>query len=228
MMQAPASCTSEMKDLVMNHPMWQHEFLIRCRNQQLTLAEVTVLATQMYIFCKEFNRFLANIYLCCPDEQVKLVILDNLFDEMGRGDPAQVHAELFRRFTRQLGINDSELESIPPRPNTQALIDTYLSMPQKYGYLAALSVICFASEGIVGALYEQIQNGIATTAHFPKESLVFFDMHIVVDSDHADRLESILTQKMTAPDIEKSKLAIQEAMNARLGFLDDILTAGKL
>jgi pyrroloquinoline-quinone synthase len=98
----PVSSSSLMKtcrEITQTHPLWNHEFLLKCRKGQLTLLEVRVLAVQMYQFSKNFNRILAGIMSCCPDTSAQLVILENLYDEMGNGDPDRSHPELFRRFT---------------------------------------------------------------------------------------------------------------------------------
>lgn len=206
------------------HPLWSHEFLVRCRMGQLTLHEVQILAVQMYKFSKEFNRILASILSCCPDEQAQQVILENLFDEMGEGNPNAAHPELFRRFTRGLGIADPTLASLPTEPETYNLIETYLNLPHQYGYLAALGAVCFASEGIVSTLYTQIQNGIAGTTCLPQEALVFFDVHIDVDEGHAAKLAALIEPRITTTEIAMDvNRAILDAMNARVQFFNGIL-----
>ncbi|HIK33599.1 MAG TPA: iron-containing redox enzyme family protein [Oscillatoriales cyanobacterium M4454_W2019_049] len=211
------------RHLAENHPLWKHPFLAKCRARQLTLAEVRCLAVGMYQFSKEFNRILAGIMSCCSDESVQLVILENLYDEMGQGDPTRSHPALFRRFTRELDIDDATLEALPVSGETRSLIETYLSLPHQYGYLAALGAVCFASEGIVNALYGQLQTGIAGAASFPPESLIFFDLHIDLDGDHAAKLEAILEPQIgTAEEAKRMQRAISSAMNARVRFFDGI------
>lgn len=223
-MKPPSSVMQTFREVTANHPLWNHEFLSRCRTTQLTLAEVQVLAVQMYKFSKEFNRILAGILSCCPDEQAQRVILENLFDEMGQGNPKLAHPELFRQFTRALGIDDATLASIPTEPETQHLIDTYLNLPRQYNYLAALGAVCFASEGIVSTLYAQIQRGIAEAASLPQEALVFFDVHIDVDDSHAANLAALIEPRITTTEVAMDiNRAILDAMNARICFFNGIL-----
>jgi pyrroloquinoline-quinone synthase len=205
------------------HPLWVHPFLQRCRSGELELSEVKILAVQMYKFSKQFNRILASIVCCCLDEQAQWVILDNLFDEMGRGDVSQAHPELFRHFTRAIGISDIELEAHETYPETQALIDTYLSLANEYGYLSALGAVCYASEGIVRSLYTQLYVGIQGASPLTKEDLIFFDVHMDVDDGHAAKLEALIDPRIQdasqAVDIHR---AILEAMDARVQFFDGI------
>ncbi|MEH2380238.1 MAG: iron-containing redox enzyme family protein [Nostoc sp.] len=214
---------NSFREITVNHPLWNHEFLTRCRTGNLFLPDVQILAVQMYKFSKEFNRILASILSCCQDESSQLVILENLFDEMGQGDISQSHPELFRQFTRALGIDDETLTALPTAPETLALIETYLRMPHKYGYLAALGAVCYASEGIVSSLYTQLYKGIVGAAPLPKESLIFFEVHIDVDDSHAAKLAAVIEPRITnIEDDIKVKLAITEAMDARVQFFNGI------
>jgi pyrroloquinoline-quinone synthase len=209
--------------LTQNHPLWNHKFLARCRAGQLTLPEVQILAVQMYKFSKEFNRILASILSRCPDESAQHVIVDNLFDEMGQGDLGQTHPELFRRFTRAIGITDEALAIAPTASETLHLIATYLEIPHQYGYLAAIGAVCFASEGIVNSLYSQLYQGIVGAAPLPRESLIFFEVHIDVDDSHAANLAHLLEPRVTTPEqASEISQAILKAMDARVQFFDGI------
>lgn len=220
---APAQTLQSCRELSAVHPLWTHEFLGRCRSGQLILPEVRVLAIQMYKFSKAFNRILARIMSCCPDEFAQLVILENLFDEMGGGNLKHTHTELFRRFTRALGIDDDTLEATPPEPETQAMIETYLDSSYQYGYLAALGAICFASEGIVNSLYSQLRAGIVGTAPLSKEAMSFFEVHIDLDDEHAAHLEALIEPRLTTEeDAINLQQAISKAMDARLQFFNGI------
>ncbi|MDZ8080329.1 MAG: iron-containing redox enzyme family protein [Nostoc sp. DcaGUA01] len=223
MTQTLSLAKNSFQKIADNHPLWNHEFLMQCRTGNLFLADVQILAVQMYKFSKEFNRILASILSCCQDESTQLVILENLFDEMGQGDVSKSHPELFRQFTRALGIHDETLAALPTAPETRALIDTYLQIPHKYGYLAALGAVCYASEGIVSSLYTQLYKGIVGAAPLPEESLIFFEVHINIDDSHAAKLAAVIEAQigMIEDDI-KIKQAIVEAMDARVQFFNGI------
>ena len=217
------SSVQSFLELTKAHPLWSHPFLHRCRSESLSLREIQILAVQMYKFSKEFNRILARTLSECSDEQAQWVILDNLLDEMGQGDLTQAHPELFRRFTRSIGISDAELEESPASPETTAMINTYLQLVPRYGYLAALSAICFASEGIVNTLYSQLYQGIQGQTPLPTESLIFFEVHIHVDDSHAANLEKLIEPRINS-EFQRLNIhrAISEAMDARVHFFDGV------
>lgn len=218
--------SARFKQVAAAHALWRHPFVERCRAGQLTLAQVRVLGAQMYKFCREFPRFLATALAACQHEEQYMVIGENLWDELGKGDPQQAHAALFRRFTKALGLDDAQLSVIPAQPETAALVDTYMDLTRRYGVLGILGALCYASEGIVGDLYSQIQRGLLRALPFNKEALVFFEVHVHVDDGHADRLESILLPMLrTQHDMQIVELAINDALHARCRFFDGVLRA---
>jgi pyrroloquinoline-quinone synthase len=213
--------------LAREHPLWDHELLKRCRDGRLTLTEVRALGAQMYKFSREFSRYLAKALAVCMQEEARIIIAENLWDELGAGDLACTHPSLFRRFTRAIGIDDERLEEIPAEPETLRLIDTYLGFADKYGVLGALGAICYASEGTVAKLYSQIGKGLLRTVMFKKGDLVFFDLHIHADEGHAAKLEEVITPLMRTPkDFDIVAEAVKEGLNARYDFFDGVLRAG--
>lgn len=221
---SPAAAIHGFETLAQMHPLWTHPLLMRCRAAELTLPEVQVLAVQMYKFSKEFNRILGSVLAQCPDEAAQLVILENLTDEMGEGDPEKMHPALFRRFTRAIGISDATLAEIPAAPETQYMIDTYLGLAQEYGYLNALGAVCFASEGIVNSLYTQIYHGICGCGPVAPEDLIFFELHIDVDEGHAANLVKLIQPRLvSAEQVAQMEQSITAAMDARVKFFDGIL-----
>lgn len=205
------------------HPLWEHEFLRRCRDGELTRPQLEHLAVQMHAFCSEFHGILQCVWACCPDVDAQVVILENIHDEQGMGDDRLAHPALFRRFTRALGIDDAALAAAPVEPETRALVETYMSLPARYGYVAALGAICFASEGIVGALYTQLLEGIAGVESFSSEALSFFEVHVEVDDGHAAQLAALVEPRVCSDeDAMRVRAAIATALDARCRFFDGV------
>lgn len=220
----PCDAPARFRRVAEAHPLWRHPFVERCRAGRLTLAQVRVLGTQMYKFCHQFPSFLALALAACPQEDARVVIGENLWEELGEGDPQRAHASLFRRFTRALGLSDAELFAQPALRETDALIDTYRALSERYGVLGILGALCYASEGIVAALYAQIQGGLQQAMAFDRDALLFFDLHIHVDDGHADKLESVLLPMLQTPrDVLLVELAIRSALDARCAFFDGVL-----
>jgi pyrroloquinoline-quinone synthase len=220
---SPPTDLGAIEAITRSHPLWGHPFLARCRSGSIDAHETRVLTRQMYKFSREFSRFLANILAHCTDEHAMVVIAENLFDELGEGHVARTHPALFRRFTRAVGVSDEALDATPAEPETAALIRTYMELPGRYGHVAALGAVCFASEGIVSSLYAQIQNGICGAAPIAKEDLIFFDLHISVDVGHAAKLREVVASIIRTSGADpRIAAAVGEAMDARVRFFDGV------
>jgi pyrroloquinoline-quinone synthase len=218
-----AKAIRRLRQLGKAHALWTHPFLARCMEGQISLHDVRALATQMYRFTREFSPLLARILAACPDEDVRVVIGENLFEELGEGDPQKTHVELFRHFTRALGLDDATLEAIPAEPETRRMVDVYLSLSERFGYLPALAAVCFASEGIVSALYAKLQNGIENAITLTPDDLIFFDLHIKTDTGHAAALVEVLEPRLEdGGELVGAVAAVLEAMDARRGFFDGV------
>jgi pyrroloquinoline-quinone synthase len=218
-----AKAIRRLRQLGKAHPLWAHPFLARCMEGQLALHDVRALASQMYRFTREFSPLLARILAACPDEEVRVVIGENLFEELGEGNRHKTHVELFRHFTRALGLDDATLEGIPAEPETRRLVEVYLSLSDRYGYLPALAAVCFASEGIVSTLYAKLQNGIENAISLTPDDLIFFDLHIKTDTGHAAALVEVLEPRLEdGAELVGAVAAVLEAMDARRGFFDGV------
>jgi pyrroloquinoline-quinone synthase len=225
-----ATAVRRLRQLGKAHALWTHPFLARCMAGDLTIYDVRALASQMYKFTREFSPLLAKILAACPDEEVRVVIGENLFEELGEGDPHKTHVELFRHFTRAIGLDDPALEAIPAEPETRRLIDVYLSLSERYGYVPALAAVCFASEGIVSTLYARLQSGIQNAVVLTPDDLIFFDLHIKTDTGHAAALVEVLEPRLAdGGEVVGAVAAVLEAMDARRGFFDGVgRLAGRL
>ncbi len=218
-MMTTQSVTAALRKVADQHRLWRHPFLARCKDGAVSGPEIQVLACQMYKFSREFNHLLARILVRCADEGARVAIAENLYEELGEGNERATHPELFRRFTRAIGISDEVLERVPAEPETAHLVDIYLGMAERRGYLAALAAVCFASEGIVSMLYTQLRDGILGAWPVPPEALVFFDLHISCDHGHAARLAQIVETRIYTPKHRRDATAsISEALDARWGF----------
>lgn len=222
-MTTTQSVVAALKDVADRHQLWRHPFLARCRNGAVAFREIRVLACQMYKFSSEFNHLLARILVRCADEGVRVVIAENLYEELGQGDARVTHPELFRRFTRAIGVRDDVLARVSAEPETAHLVETYLGMAERRGYLAALAAVCFASEGIVAMLYSQLRHGIVEAGPLPPEALVFFDLHISCDTGHAARLAEVVETRVVTPEqMQDAAAAIAEALDARWHFFSAV------
>ncbi|WP_082598498.1 MULTISPECIES: iron-containing redox enzyme family protein [unclassified Kitasatospora] len=113
----------------------------------------------------------------------KLEIATNFWDEMGNGDPLQVHTLLFGKIIDSFGISDAELEGGLTAEallsgNLAVLCCRYRSLfPEAVGFLAM-------TEWLVPDRFSQVLHAWRRL-DLPPAAIVYHDLHIGVDAHHA-------------------------------------------
>jgi pyrroloquinoline quinone (PQQ) biosynthesis protein C len=125
---------NELEKLAMsclNHPALNNRFYDLWRNHRLNADQVEVVATNFYHHVAPTSERLSALLLVLPSEAIRArsETVDNINDELGRGDPLQAHTRLLETFFDSLL---SKLRSAPTRltdiqtpllPSTRQLID---------------------------------------------------------------------------------------------------------
>jgi pyrroloquinoline-quinone synthase len=196
------------------------------------------LLSQYYFYSYRFTQYLSAVASRLELPQHRAALMGNLAEEAGRLDPEHAeelrqagidpedvkypHPILFRRFLTAVGLDAERLLLGTPDVATVAWIETFhgvCSMGTQEQSVGALGV---ATEGIVRFMYGYLLKGIHRA--WPEMALrdrVFFDLHAMVDDDHAEVLRNI------AVDMAQSRqgrmgLAVGtlKALDARRNFFD--------
>jgi len=145
---------------------------------------------QRWIMCagresRSFVAILKNLASWCANENVREILLANLADELGKGDPQEAH------YVHYLGLLDA---LCIPRSN-------FYSYSEKAGIKLALSLAynislskresCALGYLLINEAMTPITYGAAKTAlrvYYPDLKTDFFDIHVVTDDLHVKKL----------------------------------------
>src|SRR5262245_15711302 len=108
--------------LFARRPIEQHDLFMALREDRLSAEQVKALALQIYHVVDCFPRFLAALTANITDWRLRMPIVDNLFEEHGRMNPAAVHVETYKRFLGALGLGPADIAA--SRPGVPALAYT--------------------------------------------------------------------------------------------------------
>lgn len=195
-------------------------FLTRCQNGQICRDELHSFIQQHQVYSRCFTRFLAALLSNIEDDEHRLALTHNLFDEMGLGDAGSLpHSKLYRNMMESMGL----APCTNPLPSTQHLVDTMFECCKSPNYMVALGAMCLGAEGIVPFLYQRIVDGFLTIGE-SLDKLEFFTLHIDCDDGHAETMNEII-----AWQLQKSPSALidlnygaEKMIQARMGFFDGI------
>lgn len=195
-------------------------FLTRCQNREISREELDVFVQQHQIYSRCFTRFLAALLANIEDDEQRLALTQNLFDEMGLGDAGDLpHSKLYRNMMGNMGL----LPSTNPLASTQNLVDTMFECCKSPNYMVGLGALCLGAEGIVPHIYQRIVDGFLAVGE-SLENLQFFTLHIDCDDGHADTMNEII-----ACELQKSPTALldlnygaEKMIQARIEFFDGL------
>ena len=161
-----------------------------------------------------FKRCVAAVYANAEPRDVRELMLENLLEEHGEGDPSRDHAQLVARFGRALGADLPNPYDLEPIPESREWVERILKICLEEEFVVGLAALSYGIEArtrtmaFLGALYRD-KYGIS------EEDLEFFFMHLEADEEHAGRaIELIRKYCTTEEQLEKCKRAVKEVLDA--------------
>ena len=139
-------------------------------------------------------------------------------------DPTTVdgvsHPQLFRRFCRAIGVSTPEL---------QTSSDAALRWRERFSRFlnnatpaAAVGALGMGTEEIVKHIYQPMLAGIRGLG-LKREDYVFFELHCLVDDQHALDLRNVATDLLRdGQNCNEMRLGMKEALNLRNEFWDHL------
>jgi hypothetical protein len=86
----------------------QTRFLTRCQNGEISWGELHAFIQQHQFYSRGFTRYLAALLANIEDDDHRLALTQNLFDEMGLGDAGNVpHSKLYQNMMNSMGLTTS-------------------------------------------------------------------------------------------------------------------------
>lgn len=196
------------------------DFLTRCQNSQISREELDNFVQQHHIYSRCFTRFLAALLANIDDDDHRLALTQNLFDEMGLGDAGTLpHSKLYRNMMDNMGL----IPCTNPLPSTQHLVDTMFDCCKSPNYMVALGALCLGAEGIVPFLYQKIVDGFLSVGE-SLSTLQFFTLHIECDDGHAETMNEIITLELqkTPTGLLDLNYGAEKMIQARVEFLEGL------
>lgn len=203
-----------------------HPLLFRFAD--LTRDELRTFATQFYCFVELFPRYIGALIWTVPDERIRLVLADNLMDECGGSgraanlDLGGTHPELFRCFTRALGVTDEALRETKPLPTTQHFLDEYRRLVLSGDSLEAAGAFALGNE-CLATKWVPVIDGLRRRGEFDERALSFFSTHLPSDTVHGSLLVTALLPHVISDQAwESVERGATAAVEARLVFWQGI------
>lgn len=199
-----------------------HPFLVACRSGVACRASLNHFLVQHEYYTSHFTRYLCAVMASLPSSRDVRSLCENLFEEMGLDSAAkETHAQMYTSTMAELGVLPG---SMPPLPETTALIDSMYRYCRSTDPLDGLSALCLGAEAIVPALYAPIIEGFKAFG-VPDHALRYFDIHVRDDEAHALTMRRVIDEilrlspwrllkvQAIADDIVRRRMALLTAVH---------------
>ncbi|GCD48410.1 hypothetical protein GKJPGBOP_08208 [Streptomyces paromomycinus] len=178
----PTAYLSWLKKLAREHRVYKHPYYRDFIRNQATVEDLQHYVIQESVVDGRFDDLLAMMQVGTSDG-AKMEIAENFWDEMGNGDPSQVHTHLFNQIFQVFDISAQDLErSLTANAllsgNLAVLLCRYRYLyPEAVGFLGMTEWL--APERFVHVVHAWERLGL------PDVGIVYHKLHITIDSRHA-------------------------------------------
>lgn len=187
-----------------------HPFYKRWQKGTVPIEVLKEYAKQYYHYEAALPSFLNSALKHLPAGSAKKAVTRVLADETSYPKP---HTELWIDFASGLGLSQTEVQRTPATPRTRNLIETYTSLCAR-GSEEALGAL-YAYEAQLPEVAKTKGDGLREFYGLTDdESLKFFDLHAVLDIEHAKSIRSGFK------DTEFARESAHLALDAWWGMLD--------
>lgn len=203
-----------------------HPFMQSLSEASLSLLQLREFALQYNIYCGYFPRFLAAVAANVPDDETRLSLVQNLWEEHGEGNLEYSHRTLFHRFSAALGVTEEERQLAKPLPSTSQYVTTLFNICSNAHFLEGFGVLSVGGEYYTSEEYTLILSGLKKYDFLSPHDLEFWSVHIDVDEGHYSSMASTLMPWIHS---EANRVLIQQgakrAVELEILFLDGLNNA---
>lgn len=128
------------------------------------------------------------------NEEARVSLAVNLFQESGEGDLTRTHHAIYRKFLKTAGLSLDGPSPNPSAPNTaeafallwkNRLLD-YLQQADTGSVLGALAAGEFLAQPSLGRLYPILKD------HYPSADQEYFTKHLTLETEHVEEITKII------------------------------------
>lgn len=187
----------------LDHPMFQLLF-----SPESTLDQITVYLRQQWLilqfFWLQFVELASQLERRNAPIEALIVAYENVWDELGCGEPAASHVVQHRTRQDSLGISTA-FRQVPDFPETMDYINTRLRLMRAHDPAAALGSI-FSQEATAQS-YGSLHNEMLERVGIPVQHRQVYADHTTIDVTHTEEVVQLAESMITSRSQQEEMLA---------------------
>lgn len=213
-----------VKSTILDHPAGNHPLYREFLAQRATPADFRYFMAQETSLDPRFDDILALMQVGVTGVQ-KMEIAGNYWDELGNGEPADVHTAMFAKTLESIGVDSEYLAAnLMLEARISGNLSAALALSRRHYYKAA--GFFAVTEYLVPRRFRQLTSGWRR-AGLPEAGIRYHDLHIGIDAVHASGWFKNVVAKLVDDDPRAGReIAIGALMrlNSSQRYLDTLLT----
>jgi pyrroloquinoline quinone (PQQ) biosynthesis protein C len=209
-----------LQDEVRKHPVFDHHFLIKLSKGVYSEKAVRFAFIQFSKHVKIFTSCLGHMIGMAPNIRDRLVLFDNLQEEMGKGSLLGTHYMLYMRMLNSMGISSEEIDRAEAMVSLQVLNDG-LEQATKRSFVAGLTWLGIGGELTIPNNFPYLAQGAKRT--FAAIDTAFFERHGERDEGHNDDSNLLLAMHVKSQeDREMVRSEANKSLFLRAAVWDEL------
>ena len=164
------------------HRVFSHPFLSKLDGVAPPRAVASFILTSLYKVVVPFTGLLCSLAGRAPNLRARFALMDNIYEEMGCGDLAAAHPNLYLRMLASIGVSEQAAENMSTLPAIGRL-NQHLRQVVEHSHFSVACAVLASAESIIPSSFP-VFSAIAQSA-FDDVDMTFFDRHGARDEGHA-------------------------------------------
>ncbi|UML86083.1 iron-containing redox enzyme family protein [Leptospira interrogans] len=211
-----------LEESVRNHPVLTFNLWLEKKEHKMEREDLLLWLRQEYFVSVDFVNWFLNTASICDSVEAKIVLVSNIWEELGEGNVENSHVFILKKFLSDMGEVVHEKHVLPETTS-------YLNLMQKIttsDFYSALGALGPANEYLLKLEYSRMFKSYLNL----RERIIlpegkFFQVNLNADESHAEKLFRLIE---VVADTEEKRNRVMEgsqlALDARLMFYEGLTT----
>ncbi|TGL54832.1 iron-containing redox enzyme family protein [Leptospira wolffii] len=214
------SFRQELIDQVSEHPVLTSNRWLEEKEEQMTREDLLLWLRQEYFVSVAFVEWFLNTAAISDSVSSKIVLVQNIWEELGEGKEEDAHVSILRKFLKDMGETVSSEDLLTET-------GAYLSLMQKItttDFYSALGALGPANEFLLKLEYSRMYRSYSELkSKIPLPEGKFFQVNLEADESHAEKMFRLIESVATDSDkMERVREGNRLALDARLVFYEGL------
>jgi pyrroloquinoline-quinone synthase len=184
--------------------MANHPFVTGLEAGTITLPQLRLFTEQFYLHIRNMLPWIGEIYVKCPHEDVRTVLVKQLAEEcLGTFTNTKAHPDLLLEFGEAIGMDVEATKKKEQLPQSRKVTEYFEFMSGCRPWFVPLSAIGIGLESFVPDTFTRVVAALKKNYGIKDDKLVFYTMHILADQDHGDEGIELVSKYAVTPEARK-------------------------